>query len=148
MAVGSVAAGSAVAGSVAAGSPVLDRPQHQRSRHAPLPALRQYTHVVDAARTVVVVRGWPGVGSAITEIPVVGRDAAVQINPYKFFKNDWILIGSYATCYSFQPAIAWLANGVIDTNPLVSHSVPMADFATAFDQFAQGKTLKVQVQIS
>ena len=78
---------------------------------------------------------------------VTPTDAAVQINPYKFFKNDWILLGSYATCYSFQPAIAWLANGVIDTSPLVSHSVPMADFAATFDQFAQGKTLKVQVQI-
>jgi threonine dehydrogenase-like Zn-dependent dehydrogenase len=79
---------------------------------------------------------------------VAPSDALVQINPYKFFKNDWILLGTYATCYSFQPAIAWLANEVIDTSPLVSHSVPMADFATTFDQFAQGKTLKVQVQVN
>ena len=78
---------------------------------------------------------------------VAPTDAIVQINPYKFFKNDWILLGSYATCYSFQPAIAWLANEVIDTSSLVSHSVPMADFTAAFDQFTQGKTLKVQVQI-
>jgi 2-desacetyl-2-hydroxyethyl bacteriochlorophyllide A dehydrogenase len=74
-------------------------------------------------------------------------DATVQINPYNFFKNDWTLIGSFAVCYSFQPAVAWLESKVVDVAPLVSHTVPMADFADAFDQFSQGQTLKVHVRV-
>jgi threonine dehydrogenase-like Zn-dependent dehydrogenase len=74
-------------------------------------------------------------------------DATVKINPYDFFKNDWTLIGSFAVCYSFQPAIAWLANKVVDVAPLVSDTVPMVDFAPALDQFAKGQTLKVHVRV-
>ena len=78
---------------------------------------------------------------------VTATDAQVQINPFKFFKNDWLLLGSFAICYSFQPAIDWLAHKVIDIDPLVSHTVPLTNFATAFAQFAKGETLKVHVEV-
>ena len=66
-------------------------------------------------------------------------------DPYEIFKNDWSIIGSFALCYTFQPAIAWLAAGVVDVEPLVSHTLPMNQFAEGFAAFAQGKTLKVQM---
>lgn len=78
---------------------------------------------------------------------VTPTDAQVQINPYKFFKNDWIMLGSFAVCYSFKPAIDWLANGVIDIEPLVSHTASLADFGSVFDLFGHGQTLKVHIQI-
>jgi 2-desacetyl-2-hydroxyethyl bacteriochlorophyllide A dehydrogenase len=74
-------------------------------------------------------------------------DSQVRIYPYKFFKNDWIMLGSYAVCYSFKPAIDWLANGVIDIKPLVSHTVPLSQFADVFDKFDKGETLKAHIQI-
>jgi len=78
---------------------------------------------------------------------VTPTDVQVQINPYKFFKNDWIMLGSFAVCYSFKPAIDWLANGVVDIEPLVSHTASLADFGSVFDQFGHGQTLKVHIQI-
>ena len=78
---------------------------------------------------------------------VTPTNARIQINPYNFFKNDWTLLGSFAVCYSFKPAIDWLANKVIDIGPLVSHTAPLADFATVFEQFGLGQTLKVHIQI-
>ena len=48
--------------------------------------------------------------------------------------------------YSFQPAIDWLANNVIDVTPLVSHTVPMTQFADVFEKFARGESLKVHVR--
>jgi threonine dehydrogenase-like Zn-dependent dehydrogenase len=75
-------------------------------------------------------------------------DSSVNINPYDFFKNDWIMLGSYAVNYSFKPAIDWLENGVINIDPLVSHTVPMSDFKDVFNQFDQGNTLKVHIQIN
>ena len=51
-----------------------------------------------------------------------------------------------ALCYTFQPAIAWMANGVVDVKPLISHSLPLAEFEPAFKSFAAGQTLKVQIR--
>ena len=52
------------------------------------------------------------------------------------FRKDWTIIGSFALSYTFQPAIAWLENKVVDVKPLVSHVLPLADFAAGFSAFA------------
>lgn len=78
---------------------------------------------------------------------VTPMDAKVQINPYDIFRNDWTIIGSFALCYTFLPAMAWLENGVIDVKPLVSHQLAIGDFASGFNQFMAGETLKVHLNI-
>ncbi|HXF60164.1 MAG TPA: zinc-dependent alcohol dehydrogenase family protein [Caldilineaceae bacterium] len=78
---------------------------------------------------------------------VTPMQATVQLRPYDLFRNDWHFIGSFALCYTFLPAIAWLANGVVDVSELVSHRVGVEGFARAFHDFAAGKTLKVHVQL-
>ncbi len=78
---------------------------------------------------------------------VTPMDASVRINPYQIFKNDWTIVGSFAVCYSFEPAIAWLASGVIDIAPLVSHTVPIDDFAEVFALFGKGQTLKAHIRM-
>jgi 2-desacetyl-2-hydroxyethyl bacteriochlorophyllide A dehydrogenase len=70
----------------------------------------------------------------------------VSWDPYRIFKNDWTIIGSFALSFTFQPAIAWLQNKVIDVEPLVSHTLPMHEFEAGFQQFARGETLKVHVR--
>lgn len=78
---------------------------------------------------------------------VTPMTARIQVSPYDIFHNDWTIIGSFALCYTFLPAIAWLENGVIDVNPLVSHQIALADFSSAFNQFMAGDTLKVHLKI-
>jgi threonine dehydrogenase-like Zn-dependent dehydrogenase len=73
--------------------------------------------------------------------------AKIQISPYDIFRNDWTIIGSFALCYTFLPAIAWLEHGVIDVEPLVSHQLPLSDFAAGFEKFMAGDTLKVHLTI-
>lgn len=75
---------------------------------------------------------------------VAPNNATVQWSPYDIFHKDWIILGSFALCYTFQPAIAWLANKVVDIDPLVSHVLPLSEFESGFTDFMQGKTLKVQ----
>ena len=77
---------------------------------------------------------------------VTPMQATVQLRPYDIFRNDWHIIGSFALCYTFLPAIAWLANGTVDVASLVSHQVPFDGFSEMFGQFAAGRTLKVHVQ--
>jgi threonine dehydrogenase-like Zn-dependent dehydrogenase len=76
---------------------------------------------------------------------VAPNHAKISLSPYDVFRHDWTIIGSFALCYTFQPAIAWLVNGVVDVMPLISHSVPLAEFASIFREFESGKTLKVQL---
>ncbi len=79
---------------------------------------------------------------------VAPNHATISLRPYDVFHKDWTIIGSFALCYTFQPAIAWLTNGVVDVQPLVSHTLPLSDFPNAFQNFADGKTLKVHLRPS
>lgn len=76
---------------------------------------------------------------------VAPNHARVSLSPYDIFRYDWTIIGSFALCYTFQPAIAWLAGGVVDVKPLISHTLPLAEFPVALQEFAAGKTLKVHL---
>lgn len=73
--------------------------------------------------------------------------AQINVHPYEIFRNDWQIIGSFALCYTFQQAIAWLEAGIVDIQPLVSDTVPLEQFAAVFQRFAAGETLKVHVQM-
>lgn len=76
---------------------------------------------------------------------VTPRDAHINLSPYDVFRYDWTIIGSFALCYTFQPAIAWLAGGVVDVGPLISHTLPLTDFPHALQQFSAGQTMKVHL---
>ena len=76
---------------------------------------------------------------------VAAKDAEIKIRPYDIFKNDWTILGSFALCYTFQAAIAWLMGGVVDVNPLVSHSLTLDEFPRGLAEFESGRTLKVQL---
>jgi threonine dehydrogenase-like Zn-dependent dehydrogenase len=70
----------------------------------------------------------------------------VQWQPYEIYRKDLTLIGSFALCYTFQPAIAWLMNRVVEVEPLVSHILPLAEFQRGFQDFIESKTLKVHIR--
>ncbi len=76
---------------------------------------------------------------------VAPKDAEIKIRPYDIFKNDWTILGSFAVCYTFQPAIAWLMGGVVDVEPLVSHTLPLDEFPKGLADFEAGRTLKVHL---
>jgi threonine dehydrogenase-like Zn-dependent dehydrogenase len=74
-------------------------------------------------------------------------NAQIRLSPYEIFRNDWTIIGSFALCQTFLPAIAWLEHNSVDVEPLVSHCLPMADFVTGFSDFMNGSTLKVHLTV-
>lgn len=74
----------------------------------------------------------------------IGAHAAWE--PYRIFRNDWTIVGSFALSQTFAPAIRWLEGGAIDVAPLVSHVLPLHEFADGFAAFADGRTLKVHVR--
>lgn len=77
---------------------------------------------------------------------VAPKDATVQWQPYEIYHKDLTLIGSFALCYTFQPSVAWLVNHVVEIEPLVSQILPLDEFQRGFQEFSEGRTLKVHVR--
>jgi 2-desacetyl-2-hydroxyethyl bacteriochlorophyllide A dehydrogenase len=105
--------------------------------------------VIDATGAPAVIEGafaYLRPRGQYLQFGVTPMDATVNVSSYDIFRKDWTIIGSFAASHTFQPAIAWLANGVVDIAPLVSHTVPMDSFVDAFHQFARGETLKVHIE--
>ncbi len=78
---------------------------------------------------------------------VTPTNAQIRLNPYDVFRNDWTIIGSFALCQTFPPAIAWLEHSIVDVEPLVSHRLTLDGFVEGFTGFMNGETLKVQIEI-
>jgi threonine dehydrogenase-like Zn-dependent dehydrogenase len=95
--------------------------------------------VIEGAFSYLKARG------QFLQFGVAPNGAGITLKPYDVFRNDWTIIGTFAACYTFDPAIAWLANGVIDVRPLISHTEPLSRFNDLFRLFAQGQTLKVHL---
>ncbi len=105
--------------------------------------------VVDATGVPAVIErafGYLRPRGQYLQFGVTPKTATVRVSPYDIFHNDWAIIGSFALCYTFLPAIAWLQAGVVDVSTLVSDTVSLSGFEDAFQRFARGETLKVHVQ--
>lgn len=113
-------------------------------------APRGFGVVIDATGVPAVIEGalrYLRPRGTYLQFGVAPNHARVSISPYDIFRNDWTIIGTFALCYTFLPAIDWLASGAIDIGPLVSHVAPVQEFASVFQQFAAGQTLKVHVEL-
>ncbi|MGB7537383.1 MAG: zinc-dependent alcohol dehydrogenase family protein [Anaerolineales bacterium] len=105
--------------------------------------------VIDATGAPAVIAQAPGFlapRGQYLQFGVAPRGETVSWAPYDIFRRDLTIIGSFALCYTFQPAIAWLASGAIDVTPLISHTLPLSDFERGFGEFAAGRTLKVHLR--
>ena len=108
-----------------------------------------YAVVVDATGAPAVIEQALGLlrpGGQYLQFGVAPEGVTVQWSPYEIYRKDWTIVGSFALCYTFQPAIAWMANGIVDVAPLISHTLPLTEFPRAFEDFADGKTLKVHLR--
>ena len=126
---------------------IADADQDARLREiAPL----GYDVVIDATGVPAVIQNafrYLKPRGQFLQFGVTPTTSTIQISPYQIFRNDWTIIGSFALCYTFLPAIAWLESGVIDVVPLVSHTIALTDFEQSFKQFMAGDTLKVHLRI-
>ncbi len=118
--------------------------------HAPgALANKKFGFVIDVTGVPAVIEqalGWLRPRGTYLQFGVAPNHASVSWKPYDIFKNDWTITGSFALCYTFQQAIAWMEAGVIDVKPLVSHTLSLGEFPSALQAFARGETLKVHVR--
>ncbi len=79
---------------------------------------------------------------------VTPRDSRISFMPYDVFRKDLTIIGSFAVNRTFQASIAMIESGMVKVEPLISHVLPLKDFAKGFE-LAQSdpKRMKVQYQM-
>jgi 2-desacetyl-2-hydroxyethyl bacteriochlorophyllide A dehydrogenase len=76
---------------------------------------------------------------------VCAKDDTIKLSPFDVYKNDWTILGSFALCYTFDPAVRLLEGGVLDVEPLVSHRLPLDDFPAALEMLRRGEGVKLQI---
>jgi 2-desacetyl-2-hydroxyethyl bacteriochlorophyllide A dehydrogenase len=99
-------------------------------------------HVLEAAFDYLRPRG------TLWVFGVTPRDTRISFMPYDVFRKDLTIVGSFAVNRTFQASIAMIESGVVKVDPLISHRLPLEDFAKGFElaQF-DPKRMKVQYQI-
>ncbi|MEA2593966.1 MAG: hypothetical protein QOF01_435 [Thermomicrobiales bacterium] len=75
-----------------------------------------------------------------------GEKAAFDM--FKIYNEEISIIGSMAVLNSYGPAIDVIAAGAIDTGKMVTHTLPIEQFAEAVALVRRGEGLKVQISPS
>lgn len=71
--------------------------------------------------------------------------STIAIDPFQVYHKDLTILGSMALNYTFAPAVAMLAAGAIDLKPLLSHALPLAEFARGLALAGGPDSAKVQI---
>ncbi|MBN1681613.1 MAG: zinc-dependent alcohol dehydrogenase family protein [Anaerolineae bacterium] len=129
---------------------VLPAGQHQAERITALAPLG-YDIVADATGIASVLEQSFSYARPRGKIWVFGvcpPDQRVSFVPYDVFRKDLSIIGSFAVNRTFQESIALIESGAVQVEPLISHTLPLAQFAEGLELAEHDpKRLKVQFTI-
>jgi D-arabinitol dehydrogenase (NADP+) len=64
---------------------------------------------------------------------VTPRGAQISYMLYEVFHKDLTIIGSFAVNRTFEASIAMIEGGMVKVEPLISHVLPIEDFAKGFE---------------
>jgi D-arabinitol dehydrogenase (NADP+) len=91
-----------------------------------------YDIVTDATGIPAVLEGCFGYARPRGKIWVFGvcpPDTTACFAPYEVFRRDLSIVGSFAVNRTFPQSIALIQGGAIQVTPLISHILPLAEFA-------------------
>jgi len=72
-------------------------------------------------------------------------EARMAVSPFRVYNDELTIVGSMAVLNSYGAALDLVASGAVDTTPLITHGLPLADFTGALETVRAGAGLKVQV---
>ncbi|EID53428.1 zinc-dependent alcohol dehydrogenase family protein [Saccharomonospora xinjiangensis] len=84
-------------------------------------------------------------GGRLLVFGVAPEQERVSLSPYRFYNDEITVVGSMAVLHSYGAALDLVASGAIDTDALVTHSLPLERFTEALDLMRGGTGLKIQV---
>jgi 2-desacetyl-2-hydroxyethyl bacteriochlorophyllide A dehydrogenase len=130
------------------GFPTIPADEHQAERLREI-AMHGFPLVADATGNPAVIEralGYVRPAGTYLQFGVAAAQATVAWQPYDIFRRELTIIGTFAVCYSFERALNWLEQGIVQIEPLLSHTLPLAEFPSALAAFGRGETLKVHIR--
>ena len=109
-----------------------------------------YDVVVEATGIPSVIQTafeFMGPAAKYIQFGVADSHVTVPLNPYKLFKNDWIILGSMAVHYTTLPALRWIHEGRIQVDGLVSQVISLEQAVSFFENRKKSDLLKTQIQL-
>ncbi len=84
-------------------------------------------------------------GGKVWVFGVAAADARVPFAPFDVFRKDLKIIGSFALNKTFHEAISLVQGGGVKLSPLISHALPLSDFAAGMKVAERDpKRMKIQ----
>lgn len=84
-------------------------------------------------------------GGTFLMFGVTADDETAAISPFRVFHEEIRIVGSRAILHSFARAGELLGRGVIDGDAMLTHRLPLDDYALAIDLFRRGEGLKIEI---
>ncbi|MET8127043.1 zinc-dependent alcohol dehydrogenase family protein [Streptomyces sp. NPDC005231] len=109
---------------------------------------RGWDVVIDAtgnAKAIQDALGQVGKGGTYLQFGVADYATRATIDPYRIYNEEITITGSMAVLHSYERAAELFAARVLDPEIFISDRLPLANYATALDQFQAGKGRKIQV---
>ncbi|MBD0381336.1 zinc-dependent alcohol dehydrogenase family protein [Paenibacillus sedimenti] len=104
--------------------------------------------VVDATGIPAVIEkalDYMGPCAKYLQFGVTPEHSKISINPFKLYNKDWTLIGSMAINHTFLPALHWIKEGRIVTEPLISKVISLEETVEFLAHPKDPSILKVQI---
>lgn len=104
--------------------------------------------VIDATGSPKAVESALGAvkrGGKFLVFGVAAEEARVAVSPFRIYNDEITVLGSMAVLNSYGPAVELVAQGVIDTDTLITHDMSLDEFPQALENVRKGVGLKTQV---
>jgi 2-desacetyl-2-hydroxyethyl bacteriochlorophyllide A dehydrogenase len=84
-------------------------------------------------------------GGRLLIFGVARDDAVTRLSPFRIYNDEIAVIGSMAVLYSFGAAVTAIADGAVQTEPLLGAPFSLDDFPSALAHVRAGRGIKTQV---
>src|ERR1700733_6569092 len=108
----------------------------------------QYDIAVDATGVPALIeQGFAALrrGGRLLIFGVATGDAVIRLSPFRIYNDEITVIGSMAVLNSFGAAITAIADGAVQTEPLLGAPFALDDFPAALAHVRAGRGIKTQV---
>ena len=109
---------------------------------------RGFDVVIDCTGVVAAIKdGLKHVmpGGTFLQFGVANEGAKVEIEPFWIYNKEITIVGSMAVLHSFDRAVELFANGVLNSEVMISDRYPLEKYADALTAFKSGKGRKTIV---
>jgi 2-desacetyl-2-hydroxyethyl bacteriochlorophyllide A dehydrogenase len=112
---------------------------------------RRFAVAVDATGAPAAIESAFGAlerGGRLLIFGVTSSDATVNLSPFRVYNDEITIVGSMAVLNSFGAAADLMAEGAVDTGPLLGDPYRLEEFGAALAAVRAGEGIKVQVKLA